>query len=442
MTRAHGVLALLLAVALAWAYALTRPEWWPAGDANRPVPLWTLDVRDVLLVEYSEGGSRVALKSDATQRLADGAPAWWIDAEGPAAAAEAPPGTPGRPPAGKPEAPGKAARPAGRGAKPAAPGSAPGAKSAQPGGAAPSASTAAPAQPGAPERAGFRGGVVAANLVRELARLSALREIGRVDARQLQAFGLDKPVGTLRIERASGTAARGADARSAEATRSAEPLRLDLGIATLAGGTRYAALQPGGRVFIIPQGAFRQLEHARRLMDREWLPFNLIDAQRIEARIGKRTLTLWRLDLPPAVTQRWARKPDAAQGEPAALTWVQTLAGVKVLDTLGAGALPLGPEPALEVTVVRAPKPTAGAPAGSAAASPGSTPLSSGSAASGEPPDQPVVLRIYPAAGRTGGKVDAERLNAVSTYTSAPVAVSGPAVKAVLDQARALLDSH
>jgi hypothetical protein len=423
MSRAHGVLALLLAAALAWAYALTRPEWWPAGDADRPVLLWTLDARDVLSVEYSEGGSRVALKSDATQRLPDGAPAWWIDAEGPAAAADAPPAPLQRPQPGKPAAPATPAHPAGPGAKPAAPG----AKSAPP-------DVSARPQPGAAERASFRGGMAAANLVRELARLPALREIGRVDARQLQAFGLDKPVGTLRIERAAG---------SAEAARG-EPLRLDLGIATVGGGTRYAALQPAGRVFIIPQGALRQMEHARRLMDHEWLSFNLIDAKRIEARMGKRTLTLWRLDLPPAAAQRWARKSDAAQGEPAAQAWVQTLAGVKVLDYSAAGALPLGPEPVLEITVHRGPppKPIAGAPAGGAASAPGAAPPASGQAASAEPPDQPVVLRVYPAGGKAGGKGDAERLSAVSTYTSTPVAVSGSAVKAVLDQARALLDSH
>jgi hypothetical protein len=436
MTRAHGVLICLLAVSLVWAYSLTRPEWWPTG-ADKPVPLWTLEARDVTRVEYNEAGSKVALKADSVQKLADGSPSWWIDAEGPAAAAETPPAPPAAAPArpgrpGRPPLPARPGRPGAQGAKPAPsttpapPAKAPGpagtaadAKPAAPAAAAAAAASPAP-KPGAGERASFRGGNLAANVVRTLAQLASLREIGRPDAKQLLAYGLDKPTGTLRIERTGG-----------------EPLLLNLGIPTVGGGNRYAAL-PDGRVFIVQLNAFRQMEHARRLMDREWIPYNImLEAQRVEARMGKQVLKLWRLDVPSATPQRWAKTQDAKQGDPAAQAWVQSLMGVKVLDYLGADALPKATETEIEITVYRdtAAKGAGGSPAGGKS-SPGS-PLAS---ASQDP--SAIVLRIFPAGGKHSGKVGADRQTAISPYTIAPVQVSSTAVKAVVDSARALLGSH
>jgi hypothetical protein len=397
MTRAHGVLALLLAAALVWAYALTRTDWWPATDASRPVAVFSVEPRDVLRLEYAEGNSRVVLKSDPAVLLSNGMPAVWIEAEGPAAAPE---GT-GTPPAAR----AKASKSAAAVTKPGTAASKTPSKTpaaAQSATTQPATTQSAAAQPAAAGRVSFRGGIFAAAVLQDLARLSALRDLGRVSAQQLESFGLAKPSATLRLERKGG-----------------EPLLLNLGNATFGGVPRYAQLQPGGRVFLVPQSSIRQLERPRRLMEREWLPFNLLDAESIEAKLGARTLTVWRLiHAPRTEPQRWARQRDATQGEPAALAWTQSLAGVKVLDYLDAAAVPAGSETVLEVTV-RMPAPASAA--ASAAAAPA-----------------PVVLRVFKGAR----KEDAGQLRAVSGYTGAPVALSAPAVQAVLDQARPLLDSR
>jgi len=365
MTRAHGVLALLLAAALAWAYALTRVDWWPAKGTNQPVAMLALEPRDVLRVEYAEGGSQVSLKSASAVSLPGGTPSVWIEAQGPAAAPEGP--------------------------------------RTQPPGSSPSAPS------NAPDRAAFRGGPVAAAVLRELARLTGTRDLGRMNAQQLETFGLVKSSATLRIERRGG-----------------EPLQVNLGHATLGGVTRYAQLQPDGHVFLVPQSAIRSLEHPRRLMDREWLPFNLMDARLIEAKLGARTLTVWRIaNAPHTEPQRWSRKRDAPRGEPAALAWMQALAGVKVLDYLDAAAVPAGSETVLEVTVhTLEPASSAGTPVPNALGAP--------------PATAPVVLRVF----KADRKADPGRLRAVSGYTVSPIALSAPAVQAVLDLARPLLDSH
>lgn len=376
MTRAHGVLALLLAAALAWAYALTRTEWWPARGSNEPVALISVEPRDVLSLEYTEAGSKVVLKNDPAVPLTSGQPAVWIDAEGPAAVLEAPASRlPQSSPSTLTNAPGSAGPPLQSGAASSAP----------------------------PERASFRGGLFAAAVLRDLAHLSAVRDLGRVDAQQLEAFGLAKSTATLRVERTGG-----------------EPLVLKLGNATLAGLTRYAQLQSGGRVYLVPQSTLRQLERPRRLMDREWLPFNLADARLIEAKLGGRTLSIWRLvNVPPTEPQRWSRKRDAASGDPAAQGWIQALAGVKVLDYLDQAAPPAGSETQLEVSVYL-------------------TEPASGAGAPPAPPSAPVVLRVF----KPGKKAAAGQVSAVSGYTRMPVALSAPAVQAVLDRARSLLDSH
>ncbi|MFI5400832.1 MAG: hypothetical protein ACHQZQ_07275 [SAR324 cluster bacterium] len=393
MTRATGILALLWVAALAWAFALTQPDWWPAGQADRPIALWTLDAQDFRRIEYSQGASHVALTFDPAVRLADGSPESWLEAEGPAADAETPP---------KPAAPkGGALQPAGK------PGSARRPE-------APPVTSAG--KPEAPAKIGFRGGLAAARLVRELAHLSALRELGRVDQKRLTAFGLAPPLATLRLERAGGDA-----------------LILDLGIAPFGAGTRYALLRSTGRAYVLNQGMLGGFDHPRRMMDREWAPFSVADAKRIDAKLGGRTLTVWQLDLPRTETQRWARSANAAKGEPDALRWVQALMGVKVLDYLAPAHQPARSEVMLEVVVT----PAGGNPAAPASALPAG-PLSTA----------PVTLRVFksaassrrgPAEPAASANAAGRTLRAASGYTGSPVELSAPAVQSVIDQARALL---
>jgi hypothetical protein len=388
MRRSHGILALVWVAALAWAFALTQPNWWPAGQADKAAPLWTLEPKDVQRIEYSEGASRVVLTFDPALRLADGSPAPWIEAEGPAAETEAPPGPippkPGAPKPGPPK-PGLL-KPADMPPPASKPGAAP---------------AAAAAMPEPVEKARFRGGMHASRLVRELTQLAVLRDLGPLDDKQRGEFGLAKPAATLRLERTG-----------------AEPLILDLGSTTLAGGTRYAVLRSSGRAYLIQQGPLRGFERARRLMEREWAPFNLAEAKRIDAKVGGRTLTVWQLDLPRQDHMRWARSADAAKGDPVTLKWVQALMGMKVLDYGTPADLPAHPEVMLEVTVTPgAPKPGPGRP-------PPPAPLST----------EPVILQVFKSASK-----DAERMRAVSGYTGVPVELSAPAVQNVMAQARDLL---
>jgi hypothetical protein len=372
MTRAHGILALLWAAALAWAFALTQPGWWPADAADRPIPLWTLDAKDLQRVEYRDGASRVMVTFDAARLLPDGAPAPWLEAEGPAAEPDAPrPPLPPRPGAPKPDL-----------KKPPAP---------QPGAAGGTPQTAAKIK--------FRGGPAASRVVQDLARLAALRDLGRLDEKRRGEFGLATPAGTLRLERAGG-----------------EPLILDLGNAPPGGGTRYAMLRASGRVYLVNQGVLRSFDRARRLMDREWMPFSPAEIKRIDAKLEGKTLTVWQLALPRTEPQRWARKADAPKGEPNALKWVQALQGMKVLDYAAPADTPAQAGALLEIAVT----PAEGKPAAGGAAAPASA--------------EPVTLRVFKSAGKNSDKLRAE-----SGYTGAPVELGASAVQSVIDQARELL---
>jgi len=382
MTRATGSLALLWLAALAWAFALTQPGWWPAGQADRPIPLWTLEAQDIRRIEYSQGASRVVLTFDPAVRLADGSPESWLEAEGPAAAAETPP-TPPPPPRGAHQQPGKPGSAPRTGTSPAAPGG----------------------MPEAPAKIGFRGGPAAARALQELTHLTALRDLGRAGEKRLAAFGLAPPLATLRLERGGGN-----------------PLILDLGIEPFGVGTRYALLRSTGRAYLLNQGMLAAFDRPRRLLDREWLPFSLAGAKRIDAKLGGRTLTVWQLDLPRTEPQRWARSAGTAKGEPDALRWVQTLMGVKVLDYRPPADLPARPKVMLEVVVT----PGAVNPAG-----PGSAPPAPQASMA------PVTLRVFGPAGSAGK--GAQTLRAASSYTGSPVELSAPAVQAVINQARPLL---
>src|SRR5579863_2894006 len=88
MTRAHGILAAVLVLALAWAFALTQDSWWRPQSADKPIPLWTVEPQDITRIEYTEGASHIVMAADPAFRFADGMESRWIKAEGPTAEAE------------------------------------------------------------------------------------------------------------------------------------------------------------------------------------------------------------------------------------------------------------------------------------------------------------------------------------------------------------------
>ena len=402
MTRSHAILAGLLVLALAWAFALTQSEWWPAQSAERPIPLWSVEGQDIARVEYVEGASKVVLKVDPSVRLPDGSAGVWIEAEGLFAEPDGPNNpVPPNPHARPVPPPAKEKRNRRGGAELDRPRAMLVSTEGKPAGPAPQAASVPNAKPVA--HVTMRGGVFAARILKELGHVTALRDLGRPTETQRATFGLAKPLGYLRIERTSG-----------------EALTLDLGAVSVGAVTRYGMMRSGDKAYLVNLGLLRNFEHPRRLMDREWVPFALSDAKQIEAKIGAKKLTVYQLDLPRSEVQRWSRTPGAAKGEADALKWVQALMGVKVLDYGDAKSGTAKQAELIEITVL--PGEPKAAPNAIAPQAPA--------------PANPVTLTIFKPDAK-----DTQIAQAVSGYTVSPVSLSLPAVQAIVDQARALLGS-
>jgi hypothetical protein len=228
----------------------------------------------------------------------------------------------------------------------------------------------------------FRGNAAALETLERFARLTAQRDLGRLEALDAAQLGFPAPEAFLEMVRREGA-----------------PLRLELGRVTPGQGGRYAHAPDSGRVYLLREGELRGLARGRGgLMDRELLGFRPEQAARLELATGGQVRTFHRLTEPGA----WGAAPDATEPLTEVAKWLTALDRLKVLR-YGAEDEPATPgPPVLELRLYR-----------DGAAEPAAW------------------LRLYPSAGQTA--------RAHSSHTEREVDVAGPMLRQVLETARALL---
>ncbi len=238
--------------------------------------------------------------------------------------------------------------------------------------------------PTPPVSEAFKGGAQAWTLLKQLAQLEATRRVGKADKVNLADLGLATPAGQLTLEVQGDPA----------------PHQLKLGAMPYGNVARY--VQADGQVYLIGATPLRQLTAGTQLLDREWSPFPVQDARRLIVRQGRRSASLWKLDLPPAEPNRWARQPNASAGDAALQEFVSALLQLKVQSYRSPGKKFDPAQPELEVQMFRA-----------AEANP------------------EVWLRIYPG--------DALQQPGQSSYTGRPVVFPAASARQVLTRGQAIL---
>ena len=206
----HGVLAILLAGSLLWAYLLAHPPGGTAPAGKSKVTLWEVPLADISSLEYREGNSRVTLSLDWSGGGEH--PYLWLETSVP---------LPGPGPGKKPDSEKKGGN----------------------------QSIA---------KAAFKGNAQARASLDFFAAATVLRTIGDLKSLEATEFGLPAPEAYLELKRAGER----------------PPLRLELGRSTFGNGNRYDHSSLDGRVYLMRQIELRKLARARTsMMDRDLFPF-------------------------------------------------------------------------------------------------------------------------------------------------------------------------
>ncbi len=248
----------------------------------------------------------------------------------------------------------------------------------------PGSRRAAPPEPAQPAKDAFQGSAQTQRFVEEMANLQAVRVLGPAKGMNLPDFGLSgEGTAYLSLERRGGQ----------------PPLRLDLGAVSPGSATRYALSSQDNRVYLVRSAAFRNLQNARRLMDRELLPFPLSEAQRIEVQLGSARFSMYRLNVAANEPNAWGASAQDEEGDPALQEVFNGLLRIKVSRYLPDVPPPDKATATLVATVTKGTEP-------------------------------PAVLTLYPVRNDEGV--------AVTTYTQRPVALNSGLVNSLLQHARAV----
>jgi hypothetical protein len=168
-------------------------------------------------------------------------------------------------------------------------------------------------------KSGFKGNAQSGKVLRDFAALQAGRVIGKREALDAGEFGLDKPQGTLRLER------KGDD----------PPLELTLGALTYGKHMRYALSARDENVYLFRQALFAKLMRANQsLYDRALFSVPPQQALRIRIIKGGTERWFWRQEGAPAGAPAWAESPDDAHGNPAFENFMAGLKRLQVVDYL------------------------------------------------------------------------------------------------------------
>jgi hypothetical protein len=178
----------------------------------------------------------------------------------------------------------------------------------------------------------FVGVKAAGELVEKLAKFSAVRALGKVDAGRAAEFGLDKPEGTLKIKIAG------------------KEHVLTIGANTPGATERYAKYGASGEVFAISGDILQSLQFAdSRLMERDFHAFELEEVTRIRVTRGGKSRELLRL---AGKKDAWADAATPTKADESFGNWMTKLARVRITDYVEAPAkLPAGPSVRVEYFV-------------------------------------------------------------------------------------------
>lgn len=196
---------------------------------------------------------------------------------------------------------------------------------------APTPPPAAGGQAGAPppapapktQKLAFVGVKAAGELVAKLAKLSAVRALGKLPAARAGEFGLDQPEGTLKL-----------------AVGGKQHL-LTIGGPTPGSNERYARYGASGEVFAISGDILQSLQYAdSRLMERELHAFEDDEVTRIKLTRGGKTRELVRIE---GKQNAWADVATPQKPDESFVNWLTKLERVRITDYVETPAPP-GPE--------------------------------------------------------------------------------------------------
>jgi hypothetical protein len=162
------------------------------------------------------------------------------------------------------------------------------------------------------ETLAFVGVKSADETVSKLAKLSAVRALGKIDPTRAADFGLDKPEGTLKIK------------------ISGKEHLLTIGANTPGASERYAKYGASGEVFAISGEIMQSLQFAdSRLMEREFHAYEPEEVTRIRVTKGGKSRELVRV---AGKQDAWADAATPAKPDESFGNWNTKLARVRITD--------------------------------------------------------------------------------------------------------------
>jgi hypothetical protein len=184
-----------------------------------------------------------------------------------------------------------------------------------------------PAPPTGPlkhEKLAFIGVKSADETVGKLAKLSAVRALGKLDGAKAADFGLDKPEGTLKIK------------------ISGKEHLLTIGANTPGASERYAKYGASGEVFAISGEIMQSLQFAdSRLMEREFHGYEPEEVTRIRVTKGGKSRELVRV---PGKQDAWADAATPTKPDESFVNWNTKMSRVRVTDYVEKPAVAPAPE--------------------------------------------------------------------------------------------------
>jgi len=174
------------------------------------------------------------------------------------------------------------------------------------------------------EKLAFIGVKSAGETVEKLAKLSAVRALGKVDPGRVADFGLDKPDGTLKIK------------------ISGKEHVLTIGGNTPGASERYAKYAASGETFAIPGDIMQSLQFAdSRLMERELHAYQPDEVTRIRVTKGGKSREFVRI---AGKQDAWADASTPTKPDETFVNWNTKLARVRVTDYVEKPATAPAPE--------------------------------------------------------------------------------------------------
>ncbi|HEY4103771.1 MAG TPA: DUF4340 domain-containing protein, partial [Polyangiaceae bacterium] len=169
----------------------------------------------------------------------------------------------------------------------------------------------------------FVGVKAADEMMKSLAPLRAVREIGKVEPARAEEFGFDKPEGTLKL------------------TVSGKAQSLVIGGSTPGGGERYAKAGSGD-VYALPGDVVQNLLFAEsRLTERDLQGFKPDEVTSVKIVKGSKSRDLTRV---PNKVEGWADTATPTKLDETAGNWMSKLGRLHVQDWIEKPAAPVGPD--------------------------------------------------------------------------------------------------